>query len=276
MLYTIVLGGILTVAGMMFAPQIASLLGAKDELAAPTTEYLRGYFLGAIPTIMMPTLSGFVKIDGSAKMPLVSMVIMSVADIILDLAMVLVFHQGMFGMALATTISYCLAVAVGFMHFTKKNHTLRFSLPKHFISELRAITVSGAPTAISRVCATLETTIFNNLLVTAVGVGAVTALNVRTQANNIVGAVTVGVGQALLPIAGMFFGEEDRSALKSTIRTTLKLGMTLSVAAGVVLFFIAPVFAKLLGVSDPEILGMASTSVRIFAVSMPIQLFNLI
>ena len=276
MMYTVVLGGILMVAGMIFAPQIASLLGAKDDLAAPTTEYLRGYFLGAIPTIMLPTLSGFVKIDGSAKMPLISIAVMSAADIILDLAMVLVFHQGMFGMALATTISYCLAVAVGLTHFAKKNHNLRFTLPKKIISELKSITASGAPTAISRVCTTLETTIFNNLLVTAAGVGAVAALNVRTQAYNIIGAVTMGVGQALLPIAGMFFGEEDPGALKGTIRTTLKIGMTLSVAAGTLLFFIAPVFAKLLGVSDPEILGMANTAVRVFAVSMPIQLFNLV
>lgn len=274
--YTVVLGGILTVVGMIFAPQIASLLGAKDELAAPTVEYLRGYFLGAIPTIMLPTLSGFVKIDGSAKMPLISMVVMSAADIILDLAMVLIFRQGMFGMALATTISYCLAVAVGFTHFLKKNHSLRFILPANVMGELKAITASGAPTAISRVCTTFETTIFNNLLVMAAGVGAVAALNVRTQAYNIVGAVTMGVGQALLPIAGMFFGEEDPGALKGTVRTTLKLGMILSVSAGTLLFFIAPVFAKLLGVSDPEILNMSNLAVRIFAVSMPIQLFNLV
>ncbi len=98
----------------------------------------------------------------------------------------------------------------------------------------------------------------------------------RTQAYNIIGAVTMGVGQALLPIAGMFFGEEDLGVLKGTIRTTLKLGMTPSVAAGALLFFIAPVFAKLLRVSDPEILSMANTAVRVFAVSMPFQLFNLV
>ena len=153
---------------------------------------------------------------------------------------------------------------------------LRFTVSKKIMTELKSIISAGAPTAISRVCITLETTIFNNLLITAVGAGAVAALNVRTQTNNFVGAITLGASQALVPIAGMFFGEEDRGALKSAVRATFKLGMILSITAAVVLFIVAPMFAELLGVSDPRILSMASVAVRIFAVSMPVQLFNLV
>lgn len=276
LMYVVVLGGLFTILGLIFAPQIAVLLGARAELLEPTTSYLRGYFFGAIPTIMLPTLSGFVKIDGSASMPLISIAVMSVADIILDLLMVLVFHQGMFGMALATTISYFLAVGVSFLHFTKKYHTLQFKLPKNIVPDLRSIVFSGAPTAVSRVCNTLQTLIFNNLLVISVGVGAVAALNVRTQTNNIIGAVTMGVGQALLPVAGMFFGEEDRTALRDTMKTTLRLGLTLSILVAAVLIPLASVFPMLLGVTDPSIRQMSCIAIRFFAISMPFQLFNMV
>ena len=274
--YTLIVGGTLTVIGVMFAPQIAVALGARDELVEPAVDYLRGYFLGAVPTIMLPTLTGFVKIDGSAKMPLISMGVMSAMDIILDLMMALVFHQGMFGMALATTISYFLAVAIALTHFMKKNRALHFTLPKRIITELKAITASGAPTAINQACVTFETAIFNNLLIAFVGAGAVAALNVRKQAYYIIGAVTMGVCQALLPVAGMFFGEEDPIALKSAVRTTFKIGMLLSGIAAVALLIIAPLFARLLGVADPDTLGMATAAVRVFAVSMPVQLFNMV
>lgn len=276
LMYVVVLGGLFTILGLIFAPQIAVLLGARAELLEPTTSYLRGYFFGAIPTIMLPTLSGFVKIDGSASMPLISIAVMSVADIILDLLMVLVFHQGMFGMALATTISYFLAVGVSFLHFTKKYHTLQFKLPKNIVPDLRSIVFSGAPTAVSRVCNTLQTLIFNNLLVISVGVGAVAALNVRTQTNNIIGAVTMGVGQALLPVAGMFFGEEDRTALRDTMKTTLRLGLRLSILVAAVLIPLASVFPMLLGVTDPSIRQMSCIAIRFFAISMPFQLFNMV
>ena len=275
-LFAVLLSGIVMVIGMIFAPQIAAVLGGRDELAVPATEYLRGYFLGAIPTIVLPTLNSFAKIDGSTKMPLISIAVMSVADIILDLVMVLVFRQGMFGMALATTLSYCIAVAVTLTHFTKKNRMLRFTVPKNIKEELGLIVSSGAATAISRICITFETAIFNNLLAISVGAGAVAAMNVRTQTNNFIGSITLGVSQALMPIAGMFFGEEDSNALKDAVRVTFKLGMILSITAAVLLFLVAPVFAKLLGVSDPEILDMASIAVRVFAVGMPIQLINLV
>lgn len=273
-MYVIAFGGLFTIFGLLFAPQIALLLGARTDLLEPTTSYLRGYFFGAIPTIMLPTLSGFVKIDGSGRMPLISIAVMSVADVILDLVMVLVFHLGMFGMALATTISYFLAVGVSFLHFTKKYHTLKFKLPKNFVTDFKAIVASGAPTAVSRICNTLQTLIFNNLLVITVGVGAVAALNVRTQTYNIIGAVTMGVGQALLPVAGMFFGEEDRTALRDTMKTTLRLGLTLSILVAVILIPAASVFPTLLGVKDPDIQRMSSVAIRFFAVSMPIQLVN--
>ncbi len=274
--YVFALGGILTVVGLVFTPQIASILGARGELAEPTVQYLRGYFLGAIPTIMMPTLSGFVKIDGSAKTPLAAMAVMSIADVLLDLVMALVVRWGMFGMALATTISYCLAVGVCLLHFKKDFCTLKFIMPKNIMRQMRSLVVSGAPTAVSRICNTFETMIFNNLLVTFVGVGAVTALNVRTQTYNIAGTVALGVGQALLPVAGMFYGEEDEGSLKDTMRVTLRTGFVLCIVVAVALFIGASFFGGLLGVKDPEIMEMANIAIRLYAVSMPFQLFNLV
>lgn len=270
------IGAILTVAGIVFAPQLVTVLGAREDLVAPSIAYLRGYFLGAIPTILLPLLNVFVKIDGSRKLPVTSITVMSVSDIVLDLMMVLVFKQGMFGMALATTISYWLAVAVACTHFLRKYNTIRFVMPKKTMREFTDIVTSGAPTAANRLCTTLQTTTFNNILVTAVGVGAVAALNVRTQAVNIIGAIIMGASQALLPVGGVYYGEQDPSALKGVIRSSLTLGLTLCIPAGVILFLFSPVFARLLGVSDPEILNMASIALRIYAFTMPIQLLNMI
>lgn len=274
MLFVLFSGSILTVAGMLFAPQIATLLGAHGALHQPATDYLRGFFLGAIPTIMTTALMGFVKIDGSTRLPLISIAVMTAANIVLDLAMIFVFDLGMFGMALATTIAYCLAVLTGCLHFKKKYCTLKLVRPRKTLQELGSMVVTGAPTAIGRVCDTIKVMTLNNLLVGAAGAGAVAALNVRTQANNIVGALIMGVGQAIIPIAGMFFGEEDRTALKSALKDTLRVGLALCVTAAVVLFLFPSAFAGLLGVTEREIMDMASLAVKFFAVGMPMQLIN--
>lgn len=273
-LFVLIAGGLLTVFGVLFTPQIAAFLGAKGTLLEPSSQYLYGYFLGAIPTIMLSAMMSFIRIDGSPKLPLICIAVMSVANIVLDLLMVYVFHQGMFGMALATTISYCLAVATAFLHFLKKDSTLKFIKPKKFFGELSQTAITGFPTAISRISDTVKVMLVNNMLVAFVSVAAVTALNVRTQANNFLGAVVLGIGQATTPAIGMFFGEEDKTAMKDTLKTTIKFGLTLIFVLAAVLLIFPSFFSGLLGVHDGDIMEMSDMAIRFFAIGMPIYLVN--
>jgi len=273
-LFVLVAGAILTVLGMLLAPQIAALLGAKDALLAPATDYLYGYFLGAVPTILLSAMMSFIRIDGSPKLPLICIAVMSAANIVLDLLMVHVFRQGMFGMALATTISYVFAVLTACTHFGKKSSTLRLTRPKGFFRDLSQTILTGFPTAISRISDTVKVMLLNNLLVTYVSVAAVTALNVRTTTSNFLGAVVLGIGQAATPTISMFFGEEDRTAMKDALKTTLRVGLTINGVLAVVLLVFPTFFASLLGVTDESLLHMSAMAIRLFGAAMPLQLIN--
>lgn len=273
-IFVLVIGGLMTALGLMFVPQIAAVLGAKDTLLEPSCQYLYGYFIGTIPTILLSASMSFIRIDGSPRLPLVCIGVMSAANIVLDLLMVYVFHQGMLGMALATTISYFLAVLTSFTHFLKKDSHLRFVKPTKFFSELSQTTVTGFPTAISRISDTVKIMLLNNMMAAFVSVAAVTALNVRTQANNFLGAVVLGIGQATTPTVGMFFGEEDATAIKGTLRTTFKLGLTINFLLAAVLCIFPAFFARLLGVSGGETLDMSTAAIRFFAIGMPIYMVN--
>ncbi len=275
-LFVLISGGIITVLGMMFTPRIATILGAEGALFEPSTQYLYGYFLGAIPIIMLGAIMSFIRIDGSPKLPLISIAVMSVANIILDILMVYVFKQGMFGMALATTISYCLAVATACLHFLKKDATLKFVMPKKFLNEFSQTVVTGFPTAISRVSDTIKVMLLNNMMVAFVSVAAVTALNVRTQANNFLGAIVIGISQAAAPTVGMFFGEEDKTAIKDTLKNTFRFGLSLICMLSVILLLFPSVFSGLLGVTDAEIMKISNMAIRFFAIAMPISLINTI
>jgi len=276
MLFVLVSGALLTIAGLAFTPQLAALLGARGELLLPTEQYLYGYFLGAFPTILMTALMGFVRIDGSPRLPLVCMAVMTGANILLDLLFTLALRMDMFGMALATTLSYTLACLAACTHFLKKSSGLRLVQPFRAAGELPRIVGTGAPTALGRVCMTLRTTLLNNLMVTAIGASAVAVLNVRTQAYNILGALAVGIGQAALPVVGMFFGEEDRTALRDTLRSSLRIGLLLNCSIAVLLLVFPSVFPSLLGLTDPNSLAMANNAIRLFALSMPLSLLNTI
>ena len=274
LIFILVIGGALTVFGLLFTPQIAGLLGAKGVLVNLSRQYMYGYFLGAIPTILLSGVMSFIRIDGSPRFPLICIVVMSVSNIVLDLMMVYVFHKGMFGMALATTISYCLAVGVAFLHFLKKDAKLKLVKPQHFVGELSRTIITGLPTAISQISDTIKVMLLNNVMVTFVSVAAVTALNVRTQAHNFLGAIVIGIGQAITPTMGMFFGEEDKSAMKGTLKTALRFGLSLVTMLALVVVAFPDYFAGLLGVEDGQVMDMSKKALVFFAIGMPIYLIN--
>lgn len=270
------IGLAITAAGLLLTPQIANILGAKGALYEPTKGYLYGYFIGTIPTIMLNSMIAFIRIDNSPKLPVICMAVMSVCNIILDIAMVLVFKQGMFGMALATTISYCMAVLTACTHFLKKSSSLKVVKPLKFFSELSQTALTGMPTAINMISGTIKIMVLNNLMVTFVSVSAVTALNVRMQANNFISSAIIGLAQAASPIIGMFYGEEDRNAMKDTLKSALRLGLLVSSCLMAIFLVVPSVFSRMLGVTDPQILAMTNAALRYFALGLPIAFINAI
>ena len=101
-------------------------------------------------------------------------------------------------------------------------------------------------------------------------------MNIRSQANNIIGALAMGGAQALGPMAGMFYGEEDRATLGQSLKSALKQGLILNLVVALVFVFVPWVFPRLMGVTDAETAGMASTAILWLAVSLPIRFVNLL
>ena len=271
-----ILAGVgICVLGLVFTGPLATLLGAAGTLKDLCVSYLRGYMLGAIPVILFSSLMSFVQIDGSSRLPIIATITMTAADIVLDLLVVFVFHGGMFGMALASTISYYLAAGVLCLHFNKKPRTLQLVRPQGFFHIFGSMAVTSTPVVLTCAGELGRTMILNHMLM-AVAVGAVAALNVRSQAQNLIGALALGGAQALGPMAGMFFGEDDRESLGQSLKSALKLGLVINIFAAVIFGFMPDLFTRLMGISDAETAAMTNTAVRWLAISLPIRFVNLL
>ena len=267
-------GVLIIVLGQIFIRQIASVLGAEGALTELTVQYLRGFLLSAPPIIALGVLMQFIQIDGSTRLSLLATITMTVSDIILDLVVVAV-KGGMFGMAMATTVSMYLAVAVTCVHFTRKNCSLKFVRPSEPIKLLGQMIKTSLPAVSIMAGELLRTTIFNNWLV-VISISAVAALNVRGQAQNIVGAIALGGAQAIAAMIAMFFGEEDRDAIRGSLKSALKQGIAVTAVVGAVVAAAPFVFPVLMGVTEGEALSMANMAVRCLAIGLPLRFVNLL
>ena len=267
-------GAALSAGGVAGADALATMLGAASgELHADTASYLSGICSGAFAIVLLQLLMGFTRLDNAPQLGIVAIVGMSVCDVIFNLVAVCVLDLGLRGMGLATALAYCVAVGICCTHFLSKGNTLHLVNPVPHAGQLAGVLKTGLPDSLTRATVMVRTFTFNWLLLTVAGAGAVAALSMLSSVNSFASSVTIGVGQTATLLCGIFFGEEDRDALKATLRTGMRMGLVLSCALCAAVFAFAPQVVGLFGLEgDAEAFGVVA--VRAFILCVPIDLIN--
>ena len=267
-------GAVLSAGGVAGAGALATMLGAASgELHADTAAYLSGICSGAFAIVLLQLLMGFTRLDNAPQLGIVAIVGMSVCDVIFNLVAVCVLDLGLRGMGLATALAYCVAVGICCTHFLSKDNTLHLVNPVPHVGQLAGVLKTGLPDSLTRATVMVRTFTFNWLLLTVASAGAVAALSMLSSVNSFASSVTIGVGQTATLLCGIFFGEEDRGALKATLRTGMRMGLVLSCALCAVVFAFAPQVVGLFGLEgDAEAFGVVA--VRAFILCVPIDLIN--
>ena len=267
-------GAALSAGGVAGAGALATMLGAASgELHADTAAYLSGICSGAFAIVLLQLLMGFTRLDNAPQLGIVAIVGMSVCDVVFNLVAVCVLDLGLRGMGLATALAYCVAVGLCCTHFLSKDNTLHLVNPVPHVGQLAGVLKTGLPDSLTRATVMVRTFTFNWLLLTVASAGAVAALSMLSSVNSFASSVTIGVGQTATLLCGIFFGEEDRGALKATLRTGMRMGLVLSCALCAVVFAFAPQVVGLFGLEgDAEAFGVVA--VRAFILCVPIDLIN--
>lgn len=123
--FGILCGILMTLAGVVFAPQILSLMGTPDDVFVESVRYIRIYFLGSLAVIMYNVCMGILQAVGDSKHPLYYLMISSVVNIILDLVFIGAFGFGVGAAALATIISQFLSVVLCMRRLIKTDDVYR-------------------------------------------------------------------------------------------------------------------------------------------------------
>lgn len=247
---------------------LCTLLGAGTPSADNvvfqlTGDYLRGFMLGAPFFFLSQIMSAYLQAAGKRKLLLISVIAMTVTDVVFDLLGVFVFHSGMFGIGLASGMSYLAAFAVGLGYFLKKNCLFRFRFhsfqPQSAVGILRA----GSPVLLNQVFFTVRTLVFNLLLLDLGGNLAVAAFAVFTTLCNLMYSIGVGTGSVALMLSSIFYNEEDRTSLHSLVRAMVPHTTMLIAAAVLVGELAAPWLIRLFLGADPEMLAIAVPGLRL-------------
>lgn len=270
----IVIGLAFSLVCLFAAPTVAYLLGARGNAAYLTAEYLRGLGVGFLPMTIVQMVIFYMRMNNGKTHTVICALVMTAVNVALDIIFTIKLNMGIYGMGLATSLSFFVAIIVCIANVFRKDSIFKIVSPKGLGGELKQILVTGAPTVLKRISVTGRGIALNYILMSLGGSIAVSALSVQSSCNQLLNAVTLGVGATCMIIAGVFYGEKDEKELEKSLRISLVTGLVLSaVLAVLVLIFAAPLVGMFLKGNGEDVI-LAKRSLRIFVLSLPFALIN--
>ena len=255
---------------IIFRDSLATVMGAGSQggLFEQTRDYLLGFILGAPGSIGALILVPFLQMAGQSGLLIAAVLGMTVMDVALDLLNVLVFHGGMFGMGLASSLSYYAAMAIAMGYFLSKKCVFSFSFRLISGKKIRELLIGGLPTVFNMASSVALVFIMNRILLSAGGSDAVAAYSVLMGIGNASNCISTGVGGVSLTLSGILYHEEDRTGLKELLRLLTRYGIILGAAMGVFLAACAPLLVRIFMPEAGNARDLTVLGVRLFAIGL--------
>ncbi len=266
--FSVGMGALFGVAGVLCAGPVVRLFGATPEIVAPAVAYLTVIAFG-FPFMMLSTvLMALYRAAGNTVTPM--LILASAAVINAILAPLFIYGVGPFprlevrGAGLATLIAQVSTTVIALLYLRggRSAYRLRLSYFRLRLAIVRDIAQVGAPATADTWLRSVVASLFNRVL-GGFGPAAIAAHGLSLRVLMIViSCLGGGVNQALVPIVGYTFGAHDYRRLWRAFR----IAAVWTGAGGLLLGGAACVYAKqilLPFARDPELLRLGALSLQL-------------
>ena len=200
-------GVAMAVVGLVFSRWALEVMGTPADVIDQSTLYMRIYFLG-MPFFMLYNYgAAILRAVGDTRRPLMFLVVAGVTNAVLNMILVIVFHLGVAGVAIATIISQLISciLVLSCLYMTDSSYQLRFSrlcMKKFYLVQIFQV---GIPAGVQSTVINIS----NALLQSSVNSFGSTAMAGYTAANNILGFLYASVNavtQACMSFTSQNYG----------------------------------------------------------------------
>ena len=268
---TIAVSGLFSLAFMLLSlalrVPIARLLGARESmLLSDTSRYIAGFSIGAPASVGALVLVPFMQMAGKSGLLIIAVLGMTVTDVAFDLLNIFVFHGGMFGMGLASALSYYVAMIIGATYFLSGKCV--FSLRRIQWRKVRELVSGGLPSLFGMSSSVVMVFAVNRMLLNAGGEAAVASFSVINTIMNAGNSISTGSGGVALTLSAVLYSEEDRTGLRELLSTLARSSVVLGLAVTALLMTFARPCVALFIPSVGESQSLAIQGLRVFSTGL--------
>lgn len=251
----------------LFTPAIVSWLGAEGDTWKHGRTYLQLVILDMPFLYIVNMYAAINQAQGDTVRPMFLNLFGITLNMILDPLLMVVFHFGAAGAALATVGAKAVpaVIALVLLHSTKKDVYLNLKKLKFEKDKLKSILVIGLPTAIGG-----STMQFGFLLMSRnvfkYGTQAMAAYGIGNKVNGLITLPSNGIGSAVATIVGQNVGASQYDRAEHGYRLSRRISVIFLFVGGMILSRM-PVSTAIVSIfsDDPEVIGMAADFLSIMA-----------
>ena len=201
---------VVSLSCIFFRAPLSFLLGARGETATILQAYIVGYSFGVIGQVLSGMLMVFLPMNNDMRRSYVAIGVMVTTNVGLDVLFVNVLGLSLFGMGLATSVSFLASALVMILGFVNKRRPLSINLKKITFKEIPHASYLGLPSLMFTLGCTAKAYILNRTLMLSVGDAAVAAMNVQNSVCALLGSIPAGCANSFIALGSLYFGEHDR------------------------------------------------------------------
>ena len=265
-IFSVILGLVLTIIGLLIMRPVALLLGANQDML----EYciLYGRIVVSFTTFFMlqNIFQSFLAAAEKPKLGLIVTIIAGCTNAVLDALFIVVFQWGIAGAAVATGIGQFVGGVIPLIYFSRKNESLlQFTKTKLEVEPILRACGNGSSELLTNIASSIVSILYNLQLMRFYGENGVSAYGVIMYVQLIFLALIIGYTIGSAPIVGYNYGARNSVELKNIF----KKSMIILAIGGIALSSLAQVLAiplsRLFVGYDKELYELTIHAFRLFS-----------
>lgn len=218
--FTVVLGAIYMIGGLLFIKPILIALGASSKVLPYALQYLSIILYGAVFQCVAMAGNNFSRAQGNPKNAMISQLIGAGFNIVFDYILIVKCNMGMQGAALATIGGQFLS-AIWQLAFLFSDRTLirtTFSLMKPKLHYMVNIAKTGIPAFLTQMSNSVLNIVLNAMLVKYGGDVALSSIGIVTSVQTLLLMPLTGLALGQQPLISYNNGAKNMKRVKETLR----------------------------------------------------------
>jgi len=274
-----IIGGIIfTIIGLCLAPFGIEILNTPKDTINDSVLYLRIYFIGMIPNLVYNMGAGILRAIGDSVRPLITLIIATICNIILDILFVYELGMGVKGVAIATILCQLISAIIVISMLKKLDAEYKLCIKDIRVDGPIVLKILhiGIPAGVQSSMYSLSNLVIQTAI-NSFGTYAVSAWAAYGKVDILLWLIVGSLGTSITTFVGQNYGAGKPKRVRDSVRQGLVITFIFTVMLSLIFYFYRIPLLKIF-ISEADVINygdiMMKAMVPFYVLYISVEVFS--